>query len=282
MKAKSIKSILYKKFSEFTTSITDERVRKLVEKNSLITGGAIASMLLNEKVNDYDVYFTNAETAQQVANYYLTQFNAVSGVKDAKVVVEDGRVMFSGEGLGANVGVRMDSDDPEDTGAQEAIDAVPATGEYKVLFISPNAITLSDHIQIIIRFVGNAEEIHKNYDFAHCTNYWTSADSELTLRPIALECLLTKELRYVGSKYPLCSIIRTRKFIGRGWRINAGQYLKMALQLNELNLFDVKVLQDQLIGVDSAHFINLIAKIKEGDPEKINSTYICEIIDRIF
>ena len=58
----------------------------------------------------------------------------------------------------------------------------------------------------------------------------------------------------MGSKYPLCSIIRTRKFIQRGYTINAGQYLKMAMQLNELDLKDVSVLQDQLIGVDSAYF----------------------------
>ena len=50
------------------------------------------------------------------------------------------------------------------------------------------------------------DQLHENYDFVHCTNYWTSWNNELVLRKEALEALLARELRYVGSKYPLCSI----------------------------------------------------------------------------
>jgi len=238
-------------------------------------------MLLNEKVNDYDIYFTDYTTAHAVAVYYAAKFKSKNG-EPVEVIDDNGRILFAGDGLGAAMGLRMDSDDVEDMGAQEAVDAAESPGTYDVLFLSPNAITLSDQVQIIVRFYGDADTIHENYDFVHCTNYWTSKNSDIILRPAALEALLTKELRYIGSKYPLCSIIRTRKFIFRGWRINAGQYLKMVLQLNELNLFDIEVLRDQLIGVDSAHFIDLIDRIKQGNPEKINSAYICEIIDRIF
>jgi hypothetical protein len=93
---------------------------------------------------------------------------------------------------------------------------------------------------------------------------------------------MSKELRYVGSKYPVCSVIRLRKFIARQWTINAGQILKMLMQINELDLTDIKVLQDQLTGVDSAYFCELIGKLKDKDPQKVNSAYLCEIIDRIF
>ena len=281
MKARSIASILRKKFDQFAESITDEAIRKLVLRDSIITGGSIASMLLNEKVSDYDVYFTTRETVVAVSNYYREKFVAQNG-GSIEVVCESNRIVFAGDGLGASASLNMDSDEFEDSGAQEAVDAAPGDGTYSVLFLSPNAITLSDQIQIIVRFYGDADTIHENYDFVHCTNYWTSADSKLVLRPAALEALLAKELRYIGSKYPLCSIIRTRKFIFRGWRINAGQYLKMALQLNELNLFDIATLQDQLVGVDSAHFIDLLERIKDGNPEKINSAYVCALIDKIF
>ncbi len=281
MKSKSIKSILGKKFREFAATITDPHVQKLVERDSIITGGSIASMLLNEKVNDYDIYFSTKETAYAVALYYASKFDP-AGAGKLEVRNFGGRIEFAGTALGASRDTRMDADEFEDSGAQEAVDAAPADGTYRVLFLSPNAITLSDQIQIIVRFHGDADKIHENYDFVHCTNYWTSKDGEVVLRHAALEALLTKELRYIGSKYPLCSIIRTRKFIFRGWRINAGQYLKMALQLNELDLLDIEILKDQLIGVDSAHFIDLIDRIKQGDPAKINAAYVCEIIDRIF
>jgi 5,10-methenyltetrahydromethanopterin hydrogenase len=77
-------------------------------------------------------------------------------------------------------------------------------------------------------------------------------------------------------------VIRLRKFIGRGWTVNAGQILKMLLQVSELDLTNPIVLEDQLTGVDAAYFCELIAKVKEKDPEKINSAYLIEIIDRMF
>jgi hypothetical protein len=148
--------------------------------------------------------------------------------------------------------------------------------------MSTNAITLSHRVQIILRFYGEPDAIHENYDFVHCTNYWSSWDNELILRQPVLESLLARELRYVGSKYPICSLIRIRKFIKRNWTINAGQVLKMAFQVSELDLNDINVLEDQLTGVDVAYFAQLIEKIREKDPEKVNAAYLIEIIDRMF
>lgn len=156
---------------------------------------------------------------------------------------------------------------------------------YRPVFFSSNAITLSERIQIIARFYGDPEIIHKNYDFAHCTNYWTFKEG-VVFNEKALECILTKQLLYIGSKYPLCSVIRTRKFIKRGWSINAGQYLKMMFQIGELDLTNPWVLEDQLIGVDSAYFNILIEaiknKVKEDPTYIIHDSYLISIIDRIF
>ena len=154
--------------------------------------------------------------------------------------------------------------------------------KFRPVFMSTNAITLSHKVQLVLRFYGEPDEIHKNYDFVHCTNYWTSWDNKLTLRQEALESLMTKELHYVGSKYPVCSVIRLRKFIARQWTVNAGQILKMLMQINELDLTSHNVLRDQLTGVDSAYFCELLGKLKEKDPDKINTAYLVEIIDRLF
>src|SRR6185369_8941141 len=74
MKKKTINAVLCKKFDDFLSSITDEKVKSFAETNSIITGGSIASMLLKEKVNDYDIYFTNKETVKAVAEYYVAKF----------------------------------------------------------------------------------------------------------------------------------------------------------------------------------------------------------------
>lgn len=74
MKAKTIQRILNKKFDTFVNSIKDEKVKELVIKNTIITGGCIVSYLLGEKPNDFDLYFKDEETVYEVAKYYVELF----------------------------------------------------------------------------------------------------------------------------------------------------------------------------------------------------------------
>jgi hypothetical protein len=315
MKSKTIKSILSKKFGEFISSIEDEGLRERVAKNTIITGGAIASMLLGEEVNDFDLYFRDRGTALAVAEYYVARFQpgARRGIPckiyvDAedperiKVVIKSAGVASetetpvdyryfetcpedqAGNFVGAVMGNPGEIEDLNEELEDKAFATDDEDGKprYCPVFMSTNAITLANRVQLVLRFFGEPDEIHANYDFAHCTNYWTSWDGKLVLRQPALEALLARELRYVGSKYPVCSVIRLRKFIKRGWKINAGQILKMVMQISELDLTDPKVLQDQLTGVDAAYFMNLMEKLKGKDPEKVNSAYLVEIVNRMF
>jgi hypothetical protein len=56
----------------------------------------------------------------------------------------------------------------------------------------------------------------------------------------------------------------------------------MALQLNELNLRNIHVFEEQLIGVDSTYFDWLIDTIKDEDLEKADTTYLIKLIDQVF
>ena len=314
MKSKTIKAVIAKKMVEWWKSIEDESLRERVSRSTIVTGGSIASMLLREKVNDFDVYLRDHQTALDLAMYYVSRFEVknAKGINcDISVLDEDGRIkiVIQSAGIASENGtekpyeyfegsadesaasgyvgeVMQDPGDIQDAYEQteEAALENPAdTGKpYRPVFMSTNAITLSNKIQIVLRFYGEPEEIHKNYDFAHCTNYWTSWDHKLVHHPAALDSLLAKELRYVGSKYPLCSLFRVRKFVNRGWTINAGQIHMMCLQVSELDLTDLKVLEDQLTGVDVAYFVEVVEKLKEKDPEKVNSAYLVEILDRMF
>lgn len=312
MKTKTIKKVIKAKIDEWLSSIEEVAVRDLAAKNTIVTGGCIASMLLKEPVNDFDLYFTNKETASAVAKYYVSRFHSKnkSGI-DVPIFVDDEgdriRIVVKSAGVASEAGSAKPYEyfegRPDDEGGayisevlgdagdiEEALEETTAAAlkvddgkpKYRPIFLSTNAITLSHKVQIVLRFYGDADEIHKNYDYVHCTNYWTSKDDELVLRQPALESLLAKDLRYVGSKYPICSVIRLRKFIKRGWSVNAGQILKMMLQVSELDLKDHSVLQDQLTGVDAAYFVQLVSKVREKDPEKVNSAYLVEIIDRMF
>lgn len=282
MKAKNIKIHLQKKVQEWIDSIEDSALRERVLEDVIITGGSIASLLLNEKVHDYDVYFRTKETARRVAEYYTRRSDDDRlGVWD-----DEGRIRITTgqgySGISGNLELLSTPENIEEDEEQKIDVPSDKEGKYLPLFFSTNAITLSNKIQVIVRFYGEPDEIHENYDFVHCTNYWTAHDNNLVLRPKALESLLNRELLYVGSKYPVCSIIRLRKFIKRGWYVNAGQILKMCMQVSEIDLSDPSVLEDQLTGVDSMYFMQVIEAAKEKYPEKINATYLSEIIDRMF
>jgi hypothetical protein len=100
------------------------------------------------------------------------------------------------------------------------------------------------------------------------------------MRPEAFEAVHNKELVYIGSKYPVCSLFRMRKFLERGYKINAGEILKICMNINEFDLTNVAVLQDQLIGVDSAYFGMLISAIKAK--QNVDRQYLTTIINKMY
>ena len=135
-------------------------------------------------------------------------------------------------------------------------------------------------MQIVIRFYGTPDEIHDNYDFVHAKCYWTYHEDKLVTPVEALRSMQSKVLKYEGSLYPICSVFRCRKFISRGWKISAGEMLKMCLQISEIDLKNPTVLREQTTGIDAAYFHMLLSAIDSG--REVDSAYLITIIDRIF
>lgn len=318
MKRKGIDSIINTKFNNWLKSIDNEALVAKLKKNTIMTGGAIASLLQNEMPNDFDFYFRDYDTALAVATYYVGKFQEYSPKfknteNTCKISVEEVvsaqdkevkrvRIKVKSAGIASDDGDKdyqyfesvqdpgviqqyvENSMDALENKEKEAEDNKP---KYRPVFLSSNAVTLSDGVQLIIRFYGEPSEIHANYDFIHCTNYWTSWDKKVVYNEPAMVSLMTKELRYVGSKYPLSSLIRVRKFVGRGWQINAGQMLKMIMQVHALNLTNIGVLEEQLTGVDVAYFHQILDYLKEHPkniekPDEVDGLYLAEIIDKMF
>jgi len=305
MNKRRINERLCKVHKGWLESITDEKVKELAAKNSIITGGVIASLLLDQEPKDYDIYFTNKETTMAVAQYYVDIFNKKAGGEEVRVM--DGHRYFqelaeypSWEDIDkeklwwftketynmSKDRVRLFIRSSGLALEVESTDKKKKPESYRPVFLSSNAITLSDKIQLINRFYGQPEEVHKTFDFIHTFNYWRSDTKELVLNVDSLEAILDKRLMYKGSKYPLCSVVRMRKFMKRGWTINAGQILKMCFQLSRLDLADIEVLEDQLIGVDTAYFeiiINRIrAELETNKDFRIDECWVAEVVEEVF
>lgn len=314
MNKRRIGSILLQKHRDFLESITEPEIKEILNQHSIISGGALVSLLINRKINDFDYYLDSPETAFTVADYFCRKFAEQNpGIKNkpyaelsdvgqrikiriqssgvASIFGDDTyeyfeqREQIEGQDFIDNVTKVVDEADKIE--AKHLNKVGPQQKAYRPLFITSNAITLANKIQIVIRFTGSPEEIHKNFDFVHCTNYWTSKDRKVILNPLALESITTRHLNYLGSRYPVCSIIRTRKFLKQGWHINAGQFVKMIWDCTQLNLSSLSVLEDQLTGVDNAYFVEIIDALKKKKEEVnenfvVDGTYLISLIDKIF
>lgn len=289
MSRRAIKQKLTQKFNAWVKSIADEEVKKLVKTNAFITGGAIVSLLNREEPNDYDIYFLNKETALAVAKYYADEWNKTHKRHVTADAPEDGRVRM----YVRSAGIASEADEdaaelankPEVT-EEDLDEAKRNRKDYRPVFISTNAISLSEGVQLVIRFFGSPEEVHRSFDFAHTKCYYIPSKKELVLPPAALESIIMKGLVYEGSLYPIASILRSKKFIKRGWSCNAGQYLKMILQVQNLNLTNPHVLEDQLTGVDYFYFSQVIhiiqAKLVDEPDFKLDSSYLISVVEKVF
>ena len=305
---KGIKKELNEKIEDWLTSIEDEAVREIAKENVIVTGGSIASMLLGEKVNDFDLYFKTKQATLAIALYYVDKYNKANPISESleegevsavPIVKEETIANIKGEneerivifiksaGVAGEAQEKYKYFETQTAEATEAFaDSLQPTDEtgdkYHVSFMSQNAITLSHKVQLVIRFYGSPDKIHDNYDFIHAMCYYDYSEKNLELPAESLEALLSRTLKYKGSLYPIASVFRTKKFLERGWRISAGEQLKMMWQISEINLKDFEVMREQLTGVDMAYLHQLITALEGTDPEKITSAYIATIIDRIF
>lgn len=318
MKARVANMLICRHFDKWVESIEDAAVKEAVRKNTILTGGALVTLLTTNSVNDFDFYFRNRETALVVAKYYVQKFlgNPPAKFRDdsrslgvwvnssdpggrIKIVVKSAGIVgeTNTQEDTSTAGYDYFEQDTNTEGQEKFLEAAVEVNTeaapkaedgkgkkpFRPVYLTANAITLSDKVQLVIRFFGEPDQIHENYDFVHVTNYWTSWDRKVVLRAEALECILAKELRYIGSKYPVCSLIRVRKFIERGWTITGGQLLKIVFNLREFDLTNFAVLEEQLTGVDTAYFQQLLNSLKEKSDAtgKVDETYLMDLIDRI-
>lgn len=295
MNGRTIKRRLSNKINEWTEQIRLDGSKEAqaalaaIKADAIISGGAISSLLQGEEPHDYDVYFQNVDSCLAVASYYVNLWNKEHSDKlSVEYTPKTGRI----ECVAPSAGAVFETDELDETDELNEPEKQETTSKskqkkspYRPIFISTNAISLSDDVQIVIRFYGDIDTIHTNYDFVHTTCSYHYYTGKLSLPADALEAIINKELVYKGSKYPVASVIRTNKFINRGWHIGAGQYVKMALQISQLDLTNFEVFKDQLTGVDTTFFAGMIAKLdklhKTG-VDNFSTDYIINLIDKMY
>lgn len=278
---------------KWVETIQDEELKDKVKNNVVVAGGAITSLLEGETPNDYDVYIKDFDVLVDLANYYAELWNK-DGRHKSKVTIQVDVPEPEGDVETSKVicfitsgGVAREEEEitKASAGTEANIEVEEdEVADYRPVFFTDNAVSLKGKIQLVLRFWGEPEKIISSFDYVHCTNYFDRGNQDLNISKDALMSILNKQLKYVGSQFPICSLFRMRKYMERGYTVSAGEILKMAFQISNLDLTDIDVLREQLIGVDTTYMIDLVDRLEQAQEDNvdIDYTYVVDLIDEIF
>lgn len=261
-----------------------------VRVNVVVKSAGVAGIIETEAGTEGYAYFESVPDPERAISYVQQQTQHLGFDSEAALAAQlcDTDCQTIAEGPGQQ-------DLMTELATQYVKDMLPtkelgrgANNKYRPVFCSSNAITLSDGVQLVLRFTGTGEEIIKNFDFVHTTCYWESGSvhaetSGLTLNMEAVRSMQSMKLKYVGSRYPLCTLVRTRKFVERGWKAPASVFIKAMWQCRSLDWDKIETWEDQLTGMDTAYFSQILCQLKKDKEAGItvDGIYVVELIDRM-
>ena len=142
-----------------------------------LSGGAITSILRNEKINDFDFYFK-------------TELSKKIGIETLVLMYKD----------------RIKEYDPQyNTGSIQ--------GDK---LITDNAVTMIDGSQFITCMHGQPAEIKLSFDFLHCCPHYDTLEDQLYISKAQYDAIMNKKLIY-RDPVKMAKSFRLHKFTQRGW-----------------------------------------------------------------
>lgn len=168
--------------------------RDRFREESFVGGGAIYSLYNDQEPKDIDFFVDNEDLVKDLRSYFALYLIGKGFDMDKKVIVS----------------------------------------KYKDLNLvfTKNAISIGKY-QIITRWVGEPEEVVNEFDFKHNMFYIYKGEFDTFSQWDFLE---DNVLRYNENRArDICgTIIRTKKFVERGFKLTNREMAKMLLKLNEV------------------------------------------------
>lgn len=191
MKAVQIEKLLAGVMSNFLASIDKEDIQTIIKEKSFITGGCIPSMLMDEYVNDYDIYFYNKEDAEKVKQYFESRksCSTTSGNTETKFSVK----LITENAINLSDKIQL---------------VVKFTG-------TPEQVTSKFDWQ----------HIKSYFYFDKLKGY------QLVFVDDVYRLIVEKELIYTGSDYPLSSLLRLKKYLKKGWNVSNSTIVHIVLDV---------------------------------------------------
>lgn len=133
-------------------------------------------------------------------------------------------------------------------------------------------------VQYIKAVTGNPREVIGRFDFTICQAAFL-ADRTFHLGEYFLQHLAQRRLVFnLAAEFPICSLYRTRKFIGRGFTFSGVEAIKLGLSIQKLKIENYGDLKKQLLGIDTS----FLKKLTDSLDSKTEMKYELNEFEALF
>jgi hypothetical protein len=271
---------LKKVLEPIITYIGEKRFYTDIVPNLYLAGGAITSTIANEEPSDFDVFFSTELALQQVLT---TLHNNTKVLDKLKFSFKDDLTVPGLVLGGLSSADEAMSDDEAITWANNHIKANP-TKVAGIVYISSNAITFKNGLQLTFRFLGRPEAVFNTFDYEHCKVYFRLSplrEQEPVFCGDSLRAIATRELLYTGnSRFVLSALARMTKFSNRGWRTHSSLLFKLMQNAMTIDWTSLAVVEQELngfYGITPAQVAEILSQLKKK--EKFSLKEITELVE---
>jgi len=254
--------------------------------NSFFAGGVITSICKGEKVKDYDLFFSDFDLLKSIVDYNLGfhNYGASFSIKkevDPKNPKLERAVLYKKPDVYGNLSVDEFIEEFNKYSKNWG-------GAIKPTYLSHNALSFSNGVQAIFRFIGEPEEVFTTFDYEHCKTFWRPSalgvsDGKVEFLGKSLESLAKNELIYTrNTRFVLSAISRLNKFISRGWGVAPSSLLSIAASASKVDWNNKEVLREELLGIYgiSPTTLNVILDLASREQE-VNLDKVIEMLGEV-
>lgn len=122
-------------------------------------------------------------------------------------------------------------------------------------------------VQLITRFTGEAKDIFQWFDFTVTHGAYDFEKEVFVFGDRFFMDVSKRRLVYSGaSKYPICAMYRTKKYVARGYELPGATIMHIALSIVQLQIENYQQLKEQLMGIDTMYLQKLLEAKQPNAP----------------
>jgi len=209
-----------------------KELRKVLKENrAYVAGGSITSVFSNQKINDYDIYFSELSKMNNVLNFLQENWSL-----EPVVSTENSETFEIFTPIENKIDIQ---------GNPEKINIQIITRQNCIGIIK-SVISLFDFTIVQAAY---------SFEFDHFV---------FINENVFLKHLIQKRLVFnIKTPFPISSLIRIKKYLDRGYSINGIELIKMALLIRDTEIDTYEDFKIAINGVDDA----ILKDFFENNPE---------------